>query len=71
MELWFEENRRDDRQAWDVYLEKFRITYEIVKTYNEKILSRDKSDEQEDEIVIPLDNSGIDETKPNEENNDI
>ena len=37
MELWFEENRRDDRQAWDVYLEKFRITYEVVKTYNEKI----------------------------------
>ena len=22
---------------WDVYLEKFRITYEVVKTYNEKI----------------------------------
>ena len=42
-----------------------------VKTYNEKILSRDKSDEQEDEIVIPLDTSGIDETKPNEGNNDI
>ena len=42
-----------------------------VKTYNEKILSRDKSDEQEDEIVIPLDNSSIDDTKVNEENNDF
>ena len=42
-----------------------------VKIYNEKILSRDKSDEQEDEIVIPLDNSSIDDTKVNEENNDF
>ena len=37
MELWFEEDLRTDRQAWDAYLEKFRITYETVKTYNEKI----------------------------------
>ena len=37
IELWFEEDLRHDRQEWEVYLEKFRITYEVVKTYNEKI----------------------------------
>ena len=47
------------------------VIFNKVKTYNEKILSRDKSDEQEDEIVIPLDNSSIDDTKVNEESNDF
>lgn len=37
MELWFEEELRRDHQAGDVYLEKFRITFEEVKKYNEKI----------------------------------
>ena len=42
-----------------------------VKTYNEKILSKDKSDDKEDEIVIPLDNINVDETETNDENADI
>ena len=37
MELWFEEDLRRDKAAGDAYLDKFRITYDIVKACNDKI----------------------------------
>ena len=42
-----------------------------VKSYNEKILSKEKSKDEEEEIVIPLDNTNIDETDIIDKNNDI
>ena len=37
MELWFDEQRRDDRKAWDEYLKMFTITYRAVKSCNDSI----------------------------------
>ena len=37
MELWFDEDYRNDRQYWDDYLDRFDITYRAVKSCNEEI----------------------------------
>ena len=38
MELWFDEDYRNDRQYWDGYFERFDITWNAVKNCNEKIM---------------------------------